>query len=405
MPDIEQDTKAVKDLVKKSVQPQARGEIPASFTGILNYLTGGTYRIAPWWSPTRDTNLGTFVKDCDHLAGAVSMLTSKIVTIPMRVAPRDPSLASHQRQADELTIILNEESEFGQGLHVALSKWLEDWFETDNGAFFEIIGNGKADGPIKGPALGLAHVDSYRCQRTGDPEFPVLYHAPNGSRHKMHYTRVAFASDMPSARSEMFGVGFCSVSRVVAVAQNLLDISTFKMEKMGSRPKRGVLVGKGVSVDAITTALSIADNQMDDRGLSIFAQLCILADLDPDATLEMLELTSVPDGFDEETSTRLSMFAMALGFNVPIRWIWPAATSGATKADAMYQHIAGLGGGVGKVLKVISMLLGGDSRGATHGTGKFLPHTSNWLSTSKTMNRTVCKLRSVASVRLHGLRT
>jgi hypothetical protein len=368
-----QGTKDIEQLTEHSIQPKARGEISAGFTGVLNYLAAGTYRIAPWWSPQRDADLESFWRDSNHLAGTIGMLTSKIVTIPIRVMPRDASLKAHQRQAEQLTIALNEESEFGQGLHVALSKGLQDWFGCDNGLFFEIIGDGKPGGPIKGPALGLAHLDSRRCVRTGEPDFPVTYISTNGTRHKLHRTRVAFAADMPSARDEMLGVGFCAVSRCTAIAQNLLDLSVYKMEKMGSRPKRAILIGKGIQLNAILDALKIADDQMDDRGLDVFSQIAVLADIDKDAELELLDMASLPDGFDEETSTRLAMFAIALAFGVPIRWIWPAATSGATKADAMYQHIAGLGGGIGKVLKVLSMMLGGDPRGSVHGAGKFLP--------------------------------
>jgi len=84
-------------------------------------------------------------------------------------------------------------------------------------------------------------------------------------------------------------------------------------------------------------------------------------------------LVSLPDGFDEDTSVRLAMFAIASAWGVPIRWIWPATVNGATKADAMYQHIAGLGGGLGRIITVLTMQLGGDPRGVVHATGKFLP--------------------------------
>lgn len=244
---------------------------------------------------------------------------------------------------------------------------------SDNGGFFEIIGEGDKTGPIEGPALGVAHLDAQRCQRTGDPEYPVLYLKPSGGRSKFHYTRVAFASDMPSAREEMFGVGFSAISRAINSAQNLLDIATFKQEKLGSRPLRGILQGRGIALEALQDALTIAGEEMDNRGFNIFSQLALLADIPSEAQLDLLSLTSLPDGFDEETSTRLGMFTLALAFGVPIRWIWPAAISGATKADAMYQHIAGLGGGIGRVLKVLTMLLGGDPRGSRHSSGKFLP--------------------------------
>lgn len=244
---------------------------------------------------------------------------------------------------------------------------------TDNGAFWEIIGEGKKDGPIVGAAQGLACLDSFRCTRTGDVEFPVLYRGTGGSLSKLHRTRVAFASDMPSSRAEMRSIGFCALSRAVNVAQNLQDISIFKQEKLGSRPVRGILLGKGIRTSVVTGSLEVADEIMDNQGLARFARLPIIGDIATDADLSLLSLSGLPDGFDEETSTRLGMFAIALAFGVPIRWIWPAATSGATKADAMYQHIAGLGGGIGKVLSIITNLLGGDPRGSRHSAGKFLP--------------------------------
>jgi len=244
---------------------------------------------------------------------------------------------------------------------------------SDNGGFWEVIGEGKQDGPIVGPAQGLSCLDSFHCVRTGDIEFPVLYRDTSGKPSKLHRTRVAFASDMPSSRVEMRGVGFCALSRAINVSQNLQDISIFKQEKLGSRPVRGILLGKGIHTSVVTGSLEVADEIMDNQGLARLAKLPIIGDIATDADLSLLSLSGLPDGFDEETSTRLGMFAIALAFGVPIRWIWPAATSGATKADAMYQHIAGLGGGIGKVLSIITMLLGGDPRGSRHSAGKFLP--------------------------------
>ena len=366
-------TKDLETVREQSQQPRARGETPTGFTGLLGYLSSGSSFVAPWWSKQRDLDLASFWKGSDKLSGAIALLTSKVLTVPVRVEPRDNSLKKHARDAEEYTIRLQEESEFGQGLNEALSKWVEDWLTSDNGAFFEIIGDGDKDGPIEGPALGVAHLDSHRCYRWSNPEYPVIYERPDGGRTKFHWTRVAYAADQPSAREEMLGVGFCGVSRSINAAQNLLDIATYKQEKLGSRPLRGILQGRGIRTDAILDALAISAEEMDNRGLEIFSQLAILGDIEPDAALELLSLVSLPDGFDEETSTRLGMFTIALAFGVPIRWIWPAAVSGATKADAMYQHIAGLGGGIGRMLETLTMLLGGDPRGTRHGRGKFLP--------------------------------
>jgi len=205
-------TKDVDTLREESQQPRARGDHSSGFTGILHYLSSGSSFVSPWWSPQRDKELGEFWKGSDKLSGAMSLLISKVVSVPVRVEPRDSSLKKHVRDAEDFTIRLNEESDFGQGLTETLSKCLEDWWGTDNGMFMEIIGEGDKSGPIEGPALGIAHLDSQRCTRLSSPEYPILYQRPDGGRSKIHWTRVAFAADMPSAREEMNGVGFSAIS-------------------------------------------------------------------------------------------------------------------------------------------------------------------------------------------------
>jgi len=372
-PQTTTDQKSVEKARELSVQARATQEGTWGSSGLLTYLSQAGQLIAPWWSPRRDADLDTFWKKSDHLSGARALLIARIATVPVRVMPRDSTVKAHIQQAEDATIRLTEESEFGQGWIDVISKGVGDYFSSDNGIFLEIIGEGKRDGPIVGAAQGIAHLDSFRCIRSGDIEYPVLYRDTDGGLSKLHRTRVAYASDMPSSRVEMRGVGFCALSRAINVSQNLQDISIFKQEKLGSRPVRGILLGKGIRTSVVESSLEIADEIMDNQGLSRLAKLPVIGDIAIDADLKLLSLSGLPDGFDEETSTRLGMFAIALAFGVPIRWLWPAATTGATKADAEYQHYAGLTGGIAKVLAIITMLLGGDPRGSRHSAGKFLP--------------------------------
>jgi hypothetical protein len=277
------------------------------------------------------------------------------------------------RHADEFTRKLMEESEFGQGWMTLGSKVIDDWLTTDNGLFIEVIGDGKKDGPIVGPAQGLAALDSTRITRKKSPEYPISYMDEDGTQYKLHYTRVAYASDQPSNIVEMRGIGFCSASRCVNIAQQLVDMAIFNEEKLGSRPMRAILFTPGIPTDVVETTMRMSAEMMDNQSLRRYSKIPILGGGNTDASVQLINLSSLPDGFDQETNTRLAMFAMALGFGVPIRWIWPAATSGATKADAMYQHIAGLGGGIGRVLNTLTLILGGDPEGKRHTVGKFLP--------------------------------
>ena len=372
--EIEEAAKALEAAREQTVQSRARQEgTYYGTTGFLLHLAHSGELISPWWSRQRDVDLGNVWKESDHVSGAKALLTDKVINVPFRVMPRDTEIKTHMRQADEYNRILVEESEFGQGWGIAASKWLEDYWFQDNGAYFEITGDGDKNKPIIGPATGIEHMDSQRCHRTGNVEYPVVWQDTSGELHRMHRTRVAFAADQPSARVEMRGVGFSVMSRAINNAQTLTDILVYNQEKMGSRPKRGIILGKGIRTEHIVSSLTIADQGMDDQGLRRFAKFPIIGDLPLDSVIEILDLASLPDNFDYETWVRLGMFALALAFGVPIRWIWPAATSGATKADAQFQHIAGLGGGVGRTLKTLTLMLGGDPRGARHTIGKFLP--------------------------------
>jgi hypothetical protein len=359
---------------KFTVQDATRQGVEHSI-GLLFWLANAGQIIDPWWSKNRDAQLRNFWKDSDHFSGAIYMMSSKLASVPRRVEPRDATVKLHIKAADVFQSLLDESPQFGQGWTDFWTRFYEDLWCSDNGAFGEVIGDGEADGPIKGPPIGLAHLDSYNCQRTSDPEFPVIFTdtAGDGKRYKFHHSRVIFASQMPSAAADMYGVGFCWLSRAINVVQNLKDISVYKQEKLGSRPIRGILTGAGINTESLVGALAMAEEGMDNQGLSRYAKTAVIGSTNPQFTLDLLNLASMPDGFDEKSSTELAMFVIALTGGFPPRWLWPATQTGATKADAMYSHIAGSGGGANWHLDMMTRLLGGSPRGQAAMGGKFLP--------------------------------
>lgn len=369
--------KSVETALAASVQPRARQEGTWGGVQLLSFLAQGAGLIAPWWSKRRDVDLARFWPQCSHLAGAYYTLQSKLTAVPFRIEPRDPAVKAHRDMAEYYQGVLEEESEFGQGWQTLWGMALQDLWQYDNGFFLEVIGDGNKAGPIRGPALGLAHLDASRCQRTGNIQYPVVYQATDGSYYQLHRSRVIFRSQMSSGCEGMNGVGLCWTSRIVDAAQNLVDIARYKQEKLGSRPQRGIIVTQGgLDPDVLAEAFRQSEHLQDAWGLTRFSKFVVVGDPSyPDATLQMVDLASLPDGFDEDTSTTLAMYTIALTGAVPPRWLWPATTNGATKADAMYQHVAGLTGGPGATLKMIATALGGSERGKVSLTGQFLPPT------------------------------
>jgi hypothetical protein len=315
--------------------------------------------VPPWWSRSRDEALRAYWKRTDQLSGAVFSFLSKITSIPYSITARNSMIKSHVVSAEQWNQKLEYASDLGNGWMYFLSRWVEDFICTDNGAFAEIIGPGKIDGPITGEVIGIANLDSLRCIRTNNMEFPVIYIDPKGARHKLHYTSVMFASQLPSADETMNGTGFCSVSRAIYTSQTLLDQNIFQQEKLGSRPHRGlVLVGGGLDPGYVTRSLEVANQMADSGGYQRYRPMTVIGDANVDnPTVAVVDTNSVPDGFDYKESMELGMAIIALAFGVDAKELFPISGGGATRADALIQHIKQRGKGPGYTIAMLENLM------------------------------------------------
>ena len=338
-----------------SIQARGRGEA-VSLPSILPWLTIAGQLISPWWSQQRDKELRAFWKKIDHLSGTVYTFQSRISTIPFHVEPRDFSVRAHMRQADQFTEMLSDNTEFGAGWNQMIEPSIEDLVGQDNGMMLEVIGEGDPDGPIEGPALSVAHLDSGQTRRTSDPEFPVIFADPDdGKLYKLHRSRVIYTSQMPSANTRMNSVGFCAISRCLNIAQNIYDILVYKQEKLGSRPPRAVWITKGkLTPDIVSSAFKQAQAMMNNQNLTRFSKIVLVGASDaPDADIRDIDVASLPDGFDEQTSITLGMATISLAFGVDARELFPGLSTGATKAEALVAHLKQRGKAYGQTIQML----------------------------------------------------
>jgi hypothetical protein len=139
----------------------------------------------------------------------------------------------------------------------------------------------------------------------------------------------------------MYGVGFCAVSRAIHTAQSLMDNAQYKEEKLGSRPKRGAIIVEGATekqVDAISSAFSVNDEAMDNRGLTRFSMLPVLG-LKTGASASLFDFASLPDGFNNLEDTQLGMSVLALINPHPLlchrcKWSDTSGRAGTTRNNA-----------------------------------------------------------------------
>lgn len=329
-----------------------------------------------WWSPARDRFLADFWPAEPYLAGAVYSIASRNASYRFELeGPADDvEYAQH----------LFASADLDRGWQSFMLRLATDLLTQDNGAFIEIIRpawteyegkvypaqrvrlesgeyrwvamhDGQAISPLDASLevfdsphnlpIGLAHLDSQRCERTGDPDYPVIYTDSRNRRHRMAWWQAATLEDLPSPREEARGVGFCAVSRVLRAAQVLQAIGVYKYEKVSGRFVRAIHL-TNVGAQAIEDAIKRALAEADARGLEQYTQPIIADTVDPRAEprVETIELASLPDGFDEEQTLRWYVACLALGFGVDYTYLAPLPGGGlgsATQVETQERQARG----------------------------------------------------------------
>jgi len=210
---------------------------------------------------------------------------------------------------------------------------MQDLYTQDNGCFIELIRDDGQDANSKfkaerAPVLGIAHLDSGQCQRTGDPEYPVIYNDREGKQHKLAWYQVISMSDFPSSIETMNGVGYCSVTRVLRYAQIMASIALFKDEKISGRRFKSVHIVSGVSRTELDDAKKRGREEADNEGNVRYIEPVILASLDPEKPVSSvtIDLAALPDNFDYDQEMRWYVTVMALSFNTDYQTIAPLAS-------------------------------------------------------------------------------
>lgn len=318
--------------------------------------TGGIYQwwfgrpiddneVPGWWSPDRDLALRKFWKrqGNDILQGAISSLTKWGKTMPWTLEGPKRTIPKYQQMLAQ--------AELGKGWADLISKTLIDYYTQDKGATWELIGEGEPDGPLQGPVLGVAHLDSQHVQPTGDLVYPILFNNPkDGLPHKIHTTRVVRIVDMPDPDESMFNIGFCAVSRVISSSSILLKLSQYKNEKLSDMPEAGLLLLNNIMTHQWDDAVANHERGRRKLGHEIWSNIMTLFSLDPTqpATANFVNFAQIPEGFDELTATNLYVNIVALSFGVDPREFWPVSggpLGTAKETEVMSQKAKGKGKG------------------------------------------------------------
>lgn len=305
--------------------------------------------IPPWsiYPQVRDQFLRIYSKQEPIMAGALYTFISRIKTLRWNIANGGRNTKKYYQR-------IFAEADGGRGFGEFIEKVVNDLLTQDNGAFIELVGAGRVDKPLVGRVTEIWHLDSAQCWRTFDPEFPVIYQNPTDNTYKrLHKTRVIMLSSNAQPYEKGRSVGFCAVSRAFRMMQAMKNIQIYKDEKVSGRFKRGLIYGNGLTPKTFKQSMAEAEIASENQNFTMYNEIPVLLSMQPDMKLAMLDLASLPDGFEYEKEITIYVYILALCFGTDAREFWPATASGATKADATVQHMKAQGKGVGEVIKTL----------------------------------------------------
>lgn len=218
-------------------------------------------------------------------------------------------------------------SEMGAGWIPFINKVLIDLYTQDNGAFIEVVRSG--DSPSS-PPVGLNHLDSGRCVRTGQPQNPVIYYDLYGKGHLLKWYQVIPLNEFPSPVEGAYGMQYCALTRCLRAAQIMREISIYKREKVSGRFTKAIHLVSGMPTRMITDAVTTHQNAADSAGQLRYLLPVIIGTLDPTAhvTHAQIDMASLPDNFDEETAMHWYVVNLANAFGTDFQDFAPMPGKG-----------------------------------------------------------------------------
>ncbi len=274
--------------------------------------------VSPWGA---DRILAATLDLEDMWAGVINQAVTKIAVRGWEISDSDDS-TRRTRRSQDLIMNFDGAAEYRSGMN----KLVQDFLLTRNGCFVEVERESKS--PASRPRA-LWHLDSLRCRRTGNLDYPVVYWDLSGSWHALRASDVIFFADMPSPRQNLYGVGRPAAERAFKTIVKLAAVETYFREKItGARALKLVFIS-GVSKKKMSDVAATADAEMERKGWTVYKGV-VMVPVETDDTISVAEvdLASVPDGFSVETERRDAYLRYANAVGIPAQDIQPLSGQG-----------------------------------------------------------------------------
>lgn len=316
--------------------PKASGDTPPAAYG-EDFWTGlySQPDLLPLWqSRYCDMILRAFRRSPYNtlVTGASDQLKHRVAYTPYEVSSK-----KYARRIQDM--LMN--AEMGEGFEECLSLVLEDYFWSNNGGFFEVIGYGDPDEPIIGMPTDIGYLDSLRMWPTGDPEFPWVYERDDsiitqdayGKPQtevvkrwvRMHRTRIGRLIANPQGEAKYYKRGVCYGFKILSTADVQIKMTKYQGEKLSGLPPSGIVTVNGIKSEQFEAALRRYQNESRNDGNQVFRNLMRLVGMNPldPIKIEITPFANMPDHFDFAGGTAVHVNFVALALGDDPQNIWP----------------------------------------------------------------------------------
>lgn len=250
--------------------------------------------------------------------GARSGLIKKIVATPFELTgPKyGPNYANYFDR------VLRNANFRTTGWDEFLSLLLRDFLRFDGGAYFEIIAPGNPLKPPTGRITGVAHLDSFNCLPTGDPDYPVVYYntrpGKKPSVNVLHKTRVFHWVDTPDGDTNNPGYGESALSRAIALVWREILMGRYIMGSLDDKPQPGIVLATGMNEGSWQRAWGNFRTQQSTDLMPEWGKTLPIFSLDPamPIKLENFTFTTPPEKFDYKVYVEIDIDQLALAIGI-----------------------------------------------------------------------------------------
>lgn len=325
MVDIPTKIPTVQDARKQSIQRMPEAD-KGQYLGVWFPQAEHRPFILPLWG-TRDAEM--WLRWYDRLEtnwmwqGARSGIGKKMSAVQWHITSEDDSFAD----AIPYFQAVLQEANFGRGWSHFIQQGTRDFLRSDVGWWFEIIASGN---PLKSPTSaiqGIAHLDSYRCYPTGDPEFPLRYYDIYTGMHLLHASRCIQIVDTPDGDAFNPGYGECALRRAISITMRENLMTRYIQGRLDDNPPPGIVVTNLHEGERQKALERYIREQNNDRKPFWGNQFWLHAkDANDKPVIETMEFQQAPEKFDFKTYTDLDIDALALALGVDKQELWELAS-------------------------------------------------------------------------------